>query len=369
MIQLMQMVCIGCLILPGYALAQADDAAAIYLHAAKIVADNTDNDIMCPSSSNMEYRSYPPYEPKWIEREKAAYAFNVEARNLSHQARSIDDAKWPAMTGPNATLYLNKCRALSNDLADAAQLQAWQGDGADAIETIRDLLHLADVMLKQPEHKIIVKLVSIGIRAEAMDRLNVIASGMVLTSDAKDTKDVQATVARDLLKQLLDHPDAKTYMLSDDAERAVDAVQMDASTERMIETAKRVFAESDMAALSLACHLYRFDTGQWPDSIDQLHKYIPTVPIDAWGDGKQTLGYTLVKHGLPDGNDRPLVYCRCMGKDGLFFRRDEPEYRFYGQDGSKLPISKQKHGGQFRDVASWAPPEGYHPVPVTQPLN
>ncbi len=372
MYRLLNLVLICCLLGSSIAEAQADkpagDAASLYLQAAKIVNDNAADQIMSPGNSNFEYPGYPPYGLEWMRAEKAAFAFNVKARNLAHQARSVDNAKWPAMTGPNQQLYLNDCRSLSNDLADAAILQALEGDPAAAIEIIRDQLHLADSLKKQPEVEVIVVLIGDGLRALAMQRLNVITSGIVLTKDPQDSKSVQITVARDLVKQLLDHPDVEAEML--DAEKHDDPMGEDSvGRKKSIEINRRGLAECDMAAMSLACHLYRFDTGKWPDSLADLHAYIPTVPIDPWGDGKQTLGYALIKKGLPDGSDRPLVYCRSQMKDGLFFRVDEPEYAFYDQDGSKLPAREQKHGGQFRDVARWAPPAGFNPSPTTQALK
>ena len=78
---------------------------------------------------------------------------------------------------------------------------------------------------------------------------------------------------------------------------------------------------------------------------------------------------TLIKAGLPDGSDRPLVYSLSGAKDGLFFRTNQPAYSFYTGDGSHKPESKQKQGGQFRDVASWALPEGTHNAPATRPLE
>jgi hypothetical protein len=141
------------------------------------------------------------------------------------------------------------------------------------------------------------------------------------------------------------------------------------SIDRVIETTNRVNVERYMVAMSLACHLYRFDAGKWPKSLDDLANYLPEIPIDPFGDGKQTLGYVLIKGGLPDGSDRPLVYSRGGMKDGLFFRTDEPAYSYYNGIGSNKSGNKQKQGGQFRDVASWAPEEGTHPAPTTRPLE
>jgi len=137
---------------------------------------------------------------------------------------------------------------------------------------------------------------------------------------------------------LMKRPDAKT-----EVNEFVHAVETDgpliskSSIAQFIETTNRANAECDMAAMSLACHLYRFDTKEWPKSLDDLRGYLPSIPIDPWGDGTQTLGYVLIKGGLPDGSDRPLVYSRCGMKDGLFFRTDQPAYSFYTSDGSYTP--------------------------------
>jgi hypothetical protein len=103
--------------------------------------------------------------------------------------------------------------------------------------------------------------------------------------------------------------------------------------------------------------------------LNDLTSYLPEIPIDPFGDGKQTIGYALIKRGLPDGSDRPLVYSRGHMKDGLFFRTDAPAYGYYIGDGSHKPARNQKEGGQFRDVASWAPEAGTHPAPTTRPLE
>lgn len=92
---------------------------------------------------------------------------------------------------------------------------------------------------------------------------------------------------------------------------------------------------------------------------------MPRLPLDPWGDGKQTLGYVLIKGGLRGGADRPLVYSRCGASDGLFYRTDAPQYSYYNSDGSSLPAAQQKHGGQFRDVTRWAPERGGKPGSTT----
>jgi hypothetical protein len=139
--------------------------------------------------------------------------------------------------------------------------------------------------------------------------------------------------------------------------------------DRILETVNRCQTERDLVAMSLAAHVYQYKHGTWPANLDELKTELPRVPIDPWGDGKQTLGYALIKGGLPDDSDRPLVYSRCGMKDGLFFRTDEPEYSFYNSDGLNRTAGQRKQGGQFRDVAGWVPAEGKTNAPTTRPLE
>jgi hypothetical protein len=352
----------------GQATQPAADAAMLYLQAAELVRDNDTANIMSPSASNLAYADYPPYPAEWQRMEKIDFAANAEARALAHQARSIEHANWPPLKLPDLG-YLNECRNLSNELADAAIYQHLQGNDAAAIETLRDQWHLADMLEDRSEKKLICLLVSIGIRAQICNRFEIITSNVVLTEDPGDSKDLQASVARELIGQLIKQRDAKTEvneMLRDEGVK-VSTINKP-SIDGCIETDNRVNAERAMAAMSLACHLYHFDNGDWPKSLDDLRGYLPNVPVDPWGDGKQTLGYVLIKGDLPDGSDRPLVYDRCNSADGLFFRVDEPEYSFYNSDGSNLPPNKRKHGGQFRDVASWAPAAKVPGAPTTRAL-
>ncbi|MGA2439850.1 MAG: hypothetical protein ABSH08_02740 [Tepidisphaeraceae bacterium] len=352
----------------GQATQPAEDAAKLYLQAAKLVRDNDAANIMSPSASNLEYGEYPPYPAEWQRMEKIDFAANTEARALAHQARSIEHANWPLLKLPDQG-YLNECRNLSNELADAALYQHLQGDDAAAIETLLDQWHLADMLADRSNKKLISLLVSIGVREEICGRFEVITSNVVLTKDPGDSKDLQAGVARELIGQLLKQQDAKAEVnetLRAEGEKAKNFSK--ASMDRLIETENRVNAERGMAGMSLACHLYRFDNGDWPKSLEELGGYLPNVPVDPWGDGKQTLGYALVKGGLPDGSDRPLVYSRCWMRDGLFFRIGQPAYSFYIGDGSHRPRNEQKQGGQFRDIASWVPAATVPGAPATRPL-
>ena len=125
--------------------------------------------------------------------------------------------------------------------------------------------------------------------------------------------------------------------------------------------------------MSLACHLYRRDHHRWPATLgDLVPAYLPRAPIDPWGDGTQTFGYVLLPNSPPnsppDGSLRPVVYDRCESRDGLFARADAPQYGFYQGDGSTNATSRQRQGGQARDVASWHPPANA-PAPTATPTT
>jgi hypothetical protein len=69
-----------------------------------------------------------------------------------------------------------------------------------------------------------------------------------------------------------------------------------------------------------------------PPSIEALvPAYLPEVPRDAGAKGNQPLRYLVIKGGLPDGANRPLVYS--AGANGVFDTRGPqsvPSDPFYG---------------------------------------
>ncbi|HEX4055774.1 MAG TPA: hypothetical protein VHX86_16035 [Tepidisphaeraceae bacterium] len=352
----------------------ADDAAAIYLRAAKVLRNDDAKNIMAPAASDMNYPDYPPMSDAWVRMEKQDYDLHGQVREMVHQAASLTHAEWPLWreSDPNRVSYLNECRNVANEIGDAALYQSLiLKDQPAAFESAGDLMHLAELLRNQPGETLVRLLVAVGIDALDMNRLMVMTSGATITEDASDTHDLPLSTARDWIARLLDHPAAQAefdqVMRGEPAGSATNPI-LKPSLDRIRDTIRRVHSERDMTAMSLAAHIYLFEHERWPGSLEELASELPRVPIDPWGDGKQTLGYVLIKGGLPDGADRPLVYSRCRSKDGLFFRTDDPEYSFYVSDGSKLPAAQQKQGGQFRDVARWAPAEGKQAAPTTEPL-
>jgi hypothetical protein len=289
--------------------------------------------------------------------EQKAFEQNAPARALARKARSLDQAHWP--TQDQKSSYLNSLRELANDLGDAALYEHLQGDDSAAVQSVRDVMHIARLLRVNHEpNKIIQTLVGAGIEALGMYRLMIIAPGMQLTIDPADKSAVQVSDVRQLISELLNPrwtpSDLLKEVYGDDYKAKL--VKPKDLAGQLTETFDRIEAERTMAAMSLACQLFRFEKGHWPATLEDLAPaYLPRVPVDPWGDGKQTFGYTLIKGVLPAGLDRPLVFSRCQSADGLAPRTDEPQYGFYANEGWGRWKSQKKHTGNFGVVARCIP--------------
>jgi hypothetical protein len=355
------------------------DAAAIYMQAAKIVRSDDARDIMAPAASNMTYQGYPPMSDEWLRMEKEDYDAHGQVRKLVHQAASMTHAAWPPFDrqrrDSQQMSYLNECRNLANEIGDAALYESLILKGQPAaFESVGDVMRLAELLKNQPGEILVRLLVADGIEALGTNRLLVMVSGVQITEDAGDRRDLQLAMATAWIARLLDHPDAQADLdqaIKGEGEPAWAAINpfVKPSLDRALETGRRVQSEKDMVAMSLAAHVYQHKHGRWPQNMEELRTELARVPIDPWGDGKQTLGYVLVKGGLPDGSDRPLIYLRFHSQNGLFYRVDRPEYGFYNGLVTNLPGEEPKRGGQFRDVARWAPGANAAEGPTTRAMQ
>lgn len=340
-----------------------ENSAALYLRAASLITLDT------PAASSMEYRDFPPFPREWMKISEEAWPADEEVRQLSRQARSINTAVWP---NGDDQRYLNGLRNLANHLGDDCLYESVRHHSAAAIEIARDELHLSDMVTERPSRMIIRVLVGQGIMAHVCNRIMVIAPDLKFTSDPRNTADVNVKTANDLIAYLLDQRDPEKQLVEVLGPQGSPGWK-DPSLDirRLIEIMNRDNAERTFVAMSLACQLYRNDNGVWPASIKDLGpKYLPSIPIDPWGNGRETFGYVLIKGGLPDGSDRPLVYSRCGAQDGLAYRLDEPQYGYYQGDGSeRAEGQKPVQLGQFRDVARWEPKGITGGEPRTAPLN
>jgi hypothetical protein len=311
---------------------------------------------------------------------KAAFETNGARLALARVARTTaPPPKWP---GGGDLKYLNSIRALLNELCDAGLYEHSRGNDAEAVEFLRDALAMGRSLRSGNDKKLIQVLVGTGVEGAADSRMMVMAPGLSIakTPDAADAKHVSPAVLREVIKDLLLPRNVKAEIA---AAFAAEPPRKPGDPTNTLDVARatvqlnRACAEHRMLAMSLACQLYRADNGAWPASFEQLvSAYLPTLPTDPFGDGKEPLGYVLIKGGLPDGGDRPLVYSRGdrvyvagnIAKEDLFYRLDEPHYSFYVGDGSDLPTAKQKQGGQFRDVALWVPAKFPPGAPKTKKL-
>jgi hypothetical protein len=164
-----------------------DQNAATYLKAAAL-ALNRQN--WSPRSSNFTFPPYPPFGAQWQQMADASVKSNPQALALARQAWKFDRAIWEMLTSTSPVVrstiipQLNGARGLANLLADAAELAHIQGDDAEAIERLRDVLHEAD-SLNDNNVTLVSTLVSIGIDALAMSELQLIATDHLAIETAR----------------------------------------------------------------------------------------------------------------------------------------------------------------------------------------
>jgi hypothetical protein len=343
----------------------SDDAWPLYARAIQRVAEGDRANIMSPAASPLDYPEYPPYSAEWHRLESASYAFNAPARALVHEARSRNSATLPSALNADGTITdrsLFDCRSLANELGDAALEQHLQGDDASAIESLRDLLHLCDLLERPAPSSIVQALLTHGIRMLAVNRLEIITAEVSLTDDRSDPKPLQIATAKELIRRLFDLKDPAPHYadLLNRGDFPDGPLTPDEKSRFQVQM-RRGQMECNLASMSLACHLFRHDKHRWPASIEEFTAYLPAPPRDAWGQ----MGYVLLKPEHPGAAERPVVYSQCDSKSGLFYPTSEPHYSWYPgfHAGNTL-----KHGGQFRDVSLWAPAHP-NPEPTTQPLR
>lgn len=340
---------------------RSDDAWPLYSRAIQRVEEGYRANIMSPAASSLEYDG-PPYPKEWHALEDASYSFNAPAHALVREARSFNKANWPSapVGGKEDFRYLNGCRAVANEVADAAVQEHLKGDDAAAVESVRDLLHLADLLDGAPAPSIIRPIVATGVRMIAIDRLEIITADLSLTNDSTDSKKLKIASVEELIRQLFNAPDPEKQF-GDVVQHGTAAGKLDtAQKDRFLIQMHRGQMERKLASMSLACHFFRFDKHRWPSSVEELTAYLPGPPRDAWG----TMGYVVIKGGRPDGGDRPLLYSRCNSADGLFYPVTEPQFSYYQ---GYPPGKPHNQGGQFRDVTVWSP-KATNAVPTTRPL-
>jgi hypothetical protein len=180
----------------------AENAAAIQIKAAT-TAQRTG--VSSPSSSNDEYRDFPPFPGYWMKRAAASEAAHGQVFALARQARQLPRAQVrtylgrPAVFGIVTPVY-NQLRHLANTLKDGALYAHVQGNDVEAIERVRDELHVTRSLQADPT--LVSQLVGNGIAASADHAAQVIAPG--LRFDKPGTRQAVRGLIADLLDESAD---------------------------------------------------------------------------------------------------------------------------------------------------------------------
>ena len=273
------------LILLAGAYATADDlsqpnAAVVYKAAADAIR------VPSPADMAIKVPEFPAWSAEWQKAAAATWNGDGETCRLAHVARSINQAQWetdiqlvPAQT--------QRIRRLSAVLGAAALYQDWQGNDAQAIEEIDDLLHLSKLLLNsQGPWSGIQGLCGAGVQAIAVDRINLIACHVRLTNDLHNPRDLQISVARSFIRQLESDPNVVAQLGIGFANAVVPSVAQQHAQQAM-DIGQRCDAERLCAAIILACHVYQFEKQSWPSTLNDLvPAYLPQIPIDPTGDGQ-----------------------------------------------------------------------------------
>jgi hypothetical protein len=152
--------------------------AATLLRAA-FAALSTKDEEMPPTSSDMQYKSYP-YSAQWYRRADASLAANANALALVRQASGCAVADWGPY--PAAPLRLNlrfadfsPDREIANVLADAAMDEHLHHNDAEAIADIGDILHEGDAIEQATPPMLLDDLVALAVEMVGIARLEIMA--------------------------------------------------------------------------------------------------------------------------------------------------------------------------------------------------
>lgn len=182
------------------------DAGNAWLIQQKAI-DSVSTTVESPANSTLEYYDYPPFPKAWTQRAVASESANAPAMALARQARAltaVQIGQRPAEPSQVQFGYLTGSRKLANTLGDGAVFRHVNGDDAEAVERLIDILHLAR-SLRHVDF-IVPQLVAVGIEAIAAHDVLVIAPEIRVTSGAARPTDRPALreQVRGLIAALLD---------------------------------------------------------------------------------------------------------------------------------------------------------------------
>ena len=181
----------------------AENAAKYQQDAAAAIVPGADS----PRATNMVYAPYPPYDAAWMAAAEGSETANAKAFALAREARRHTRVQWTPqpMTGALAMQWrgnLNPARHLANTVADGATLAHVHGDDTEAIERLRDLLHLARSFRQDDVY--VTQLVATGIEALTCYATMILAPGLRLEPSASASAPATRAAAQALIAELLD---------------------------------------------------------------------------------------------------------------------------------------------------------------------
>jgi hypothetical protein len=184
------------------AVPDAENAWALQTKAGKI---SMGSGVWSPSSSNDEYREFPPFPGNWMKRAAASEAAHGQVFALARQARQLSRVRLrqgftrPAMVGAMLPT-LNTTRNLANTLKDGSLYSHVRGDDVEAVERVRDLLHVTRSLQADPI--LVSQLVATGIVATTIHAAQIMAPG--LRMEKPGTRQAVRGLIADLLDESAD---------------------------------------------------------------------------------------------------------------------------------------------------------------------
>jgi hypothetical protein len=225
--------------------AVAEDVNAVPLlrRAGEIILERREGPYS-PSNSNLTWSQQLPYPQIWHDTAAISIEVNWEAIELVAEARARGEVGWdldlegkrrstrhhrffnlnaaPFLSSgehlfrDRELMSLSSIRALANQIGDTALYLHFNGNDAEAIDRLFDILFIAQSLNEQPT--LIPYLVGTGIEALALSRINIIGTGLRV-EDAETPADPQATYPADreqvrwLINHLLDEQPRRDRLL------------------------------------------------------------------------------------------------------------------------------------------------------------
>ena len=388
----------------------ADNAVPLYRQALKAMVEGIDS----PRNSNLEYPDYFPRPADWMKLAQASEKAHAPVFALTRAARQRSRAQFDTSPNDDVDLrYLGDLRNFANTIADSAEYSHLQGNDAEAVERLRDVLHISRTL--QADDYLISWLVGVGIEGLACNSTQLIAPDLSvrnvnvrpLIEELLDEKPYGEAQKRKLLNERIRriHRYTKSaqrdWLLAPLADR--DLIRELSSFEIFLQAADstnfaeaqvilkrrpddiqqirarsygpyfayiprysrwfdvgndlapwfdrsyRIIAERRLTAVALACQLYRADHGQFPQSLDQL---VPTYLPAIPRDPFFSDGRPIgyaIKTHSPPQTGPRPVLYFDPG-GGDFGLKAEPHYSWYAPPVRGAPVR------QYRDISRFAPP-------------